>query len=122
MGFDHFRLMLRSTHYDYLHELPTTTLKVAVDAIDFEQLIDLSKFERRIALDLLLARKAKREVEPRRCTKRLNDQRWYGHQGPRQWTQLNAFWCAWRATSRRHSNAHLLERPKQSTAQPKSNA
>lgn len=55
-----------STHYDYLHELPTTTLKVAVDTIDFEQLIDLSKFEWRTALDLLLAREAKREVRAKR--------------------------------------------------------
>ena len=49
-----------STHYDYLHELPTTTLKGAVDAIDFEQLLDLSKFDWKPALAKLLAREDKR--------------------------------------------------------------
>lgn len=49
-----------STHYDYLHALPITALKEAVETLDFNELLDLESFDWKPSLQKILVREAKR--------------------------------------------------------------
>ena len=49
-----------STHYDYLHELPTQTLKEAVEKLDYQESIDFTKYDWKPALAKIIARETKR--------------------------------------------------------------
>ncbi len=60
-----------STHYDYLHELPTKTLQDAIVSIDFGLELDLSKFDWKPSLERLNEREAKRHIQAKREFARL---------------------------------------------------
>jgi hypothetical protein len=60
-----------STHYEYLHDLPSTVLQEAVEALDFHELLDLNSFDWKPSFHKVLAREAKRAktAERRRLQK-----------------------------------------------------
>ena len=59
-----------NTHYNYLHSVPSKSLKLATDALDFETELDLKDFDWKPSLAKLLAREQKRASKPKPAPKK----------------------------------------------------